>query len=55
MYAIMLLFGAVASAITLAPGLQEWLKGVPFCANSTAKTSYVIPDLYTADCSVAVG
>ncbi|XP_037026856.1 probable serine incorporator isoform X1 [Bradysia coprophila] len=55
MYAVMLLFGAIASAITLAPGLQEWLKGVPFCKDSTATASALISDSYTADCTQAVG
>lgn len=51
----MLFVGAIVSGIALAPGLQEWLKGVPFCKNSTATSSHVIPNGYTADCSVAVG
>lgn len=55
MYAIMLLFGAILSGIALAPGLQDWLKGVPFCKNSTATSSYIVPDSYMADCSFAVG
>lgn len=55
MYAVMLLFGAISAGIALAPGLQEWLKNVPFCKNSTATSAYVIPTEYTTDCSVAVG
>lgn len=62
MYAIMLLFGAIVSAITLAPGLQEWLKHVPFCAGTNATTTstsltHAAVDWagYTADCSAAVG
>lgn len=55
MYAIMLLFGAISAGISLAPGLQEWLKNVPFCKNSTAMSAYAIPSEYMADCSVAVG
>lgn len=55
MYAIMLLFGAIVAGITLAPGLQDWLKEVPFCKNSTAKSTYLVPSDYMADCSVAVG
>lgn len=51
----MLLFGAIISGIALAPGLQEWLKGVPFCKNSTANTAHVVPKDLTADCSEAVG
>lgn len=49
----MLLVGAIVAGITLAPGLQEWLKGVPFCQNSTSYISYANP--VTIDCSVAVG
>lgn len=55
MYAILLLFGAISAGIALAPGLQDWLKNVPFCKNSTANSAYVIPSEYMADCSVAVG
>ncbi|XP_055309644.1 probable serine incorporator isoform X2 [Sitodiplosis mosellana] len=55
MYAIMLLIGAIISGIALAPGLQDWLKKVPFCANSTSTSSHFIPSEVTADCSVAVG
>lgn len=55
MYAVMLLFGAISAGIALAPGLQEWLKNVPFCKNSTGTSAYVIPTEYTTDCSVAVG
>lgn len=55
MYAIMLLFGAIISGIALAPGLQNWLKEVPFCKNSTAKSSYLLPGDYQTDCNVAVG
>lgn len=61
MYAVMLLFGAVASAITLAPGLQEWLKKVPFCADTNATATGSLSHEaaewagYTADCSAAVG
>lgn len=55
MYALMLLVGAIVSGIALAPGLQDWLKNVPFCKNSTANSAYVIPDTYMADCTIAVG
>lgn len=57
MYAIMLLFGAIVSAVTLAPGLQDWLKKVPFCADSNATLTHAAADWagYTADCSSAVG
>lgn len=55
MYAIMLLFGAIISGIALAPGLQDWLKKVPFCQNSTATSSIFLPNQIMADCTVAVG
>uniref|UniRef100_A0A1B0CM63 Uncharacterized protein n=1 Tax=Lutzomyia longipalpis TaxID=7200 RepID=A0A1B0CM63_LUTLO len=56
MYAIMLLFGAILGAIALAPGLQDTLRKVPFCANSTSTASLVIPSAYSSiDCSSAVG
>lgn len=51
----MLLVGAIFSGIALAPGLQDWLKGVPFCKNSTATSSNFIPGDYSVDCSIAVG
>lgn len=63
MYAIMLLFGAIMGAIALAPGLQDWLRGVPFCANSSAAQNIGFIDqikntvnpIPHYDCSVAVG
>ncbi|XP_055716605.1 probable serine incorporator isoform X1 [Phlebotomus papatasi] len=56
MYALMLLFGAILGAIALAPGLQDTLRKVPFCANSTSTTSLVLPSAYSSiDCSSAVG
>uniref|UniRef100_A0A6M2DX78 Putative serine incorporator isoform x4 n=1 Tax=Xenopsylla cheopis TaxID=163159 RepID=A0A6M2DX78_XENCH len=55
MYALMLLVGAVAACITLSPGLQDALKNVPFCANSTSKGSVIIPSANQIDCSSAVG
>ncbi|KMQ93022.1 putative serine incorporator-like isoform 1 protein [Lasius niger] len=51
MYALLLLLGTIAACITLAPGLQNVLKKVPFCANSS---SYVPSDV-TLDCDSAVG
>ncbi|XP_008210234.1 serine incorporator 1 isoform X6 [Nasonia vitripennis] len=51
MYALMLMLGTITACITLAPGLQETLKKVPFCANST---NY-IPNSFTVDCQAAVG
>lgn len=56
MYALVLLFGAATGAIMLSDGLQDLLKKVPFCANSTSTTtSLIIPDSTTLDCSNAVG
>lgn len=55
MYALMLLIGAIVSGIALAPGLQDWLQGVPFCKNSTATSAKILPDTYSLDCSYAVG
>ncbi|XP_018345906.1 PREDICTED: serine incorporator 1 isoform X4 [Trachymyrmex septentrionalis] len=53
MYALLLLLGTIAACITLAPGLQNALKKVPFCANSsTYVPSEIIPSL---DCDFAVG
>lgn len=47
----MLLLGTIAACITLSPGLQDALKKVPFCANSTG----YIPNSFTFDCKSAVG
>ncbi|XP_017793609.1 PREDICTED: probable serine incorporator isoform X2 [Habropoda laboriosa] len=51
MYAMLLMLGTIAACITLAPGLQDALKKVPFCTNST---NYV-PSKFTVDCESAVG
>lgn len=51
MYALLLLLGTIAACITLAPGLQNALKKVPFCANS----SNYVPSEVTLDCDSAVG
>ncbi|XP_012227301.1 probable serine incorporator isoform X2 [Linepithema humile] len=51
MYALLLLLGTIAACITLAPGLQNALKKVPFCANS----SNYVPSDFTFDCDSAVG
>ncbi|XP_051167193.1 probable serine incorporator isoform X2 [Leptopilina boulardi] len=51
MYALMLMLGTIAACITLAPSLQDLLKKVPFCANST---NYV-PSSFTFDCQSAIG
>lgn len=45
------MLGTIAACITLAPGLQDTLKKVPFCMNST---NYV-PSSFTIDCESAVG
>lgn len=55
MYAIMLLFGAIMGAIALAPGLQDTLRKVPFCTNSTSTASYAVPSSSMIDCASAVG
>ncbi|XP_011182728.1 serine incorporator 3 isoform X1 [Zeugodacus cucurbitae] len=39
MYAFMLLVGTVLGAIALSPGLQDTLKKLPFCINSTSTIS----------------
>ncbi|CAG9766024.1 unnamed protein product [Ceutorhynchus assimilis] len=52
MYALMLLLGTIAACITLAPGLQDELKKVPFCKNSTSVGEAVLPSF---DCDKAVG
>lgn len=52
MYAVMLLLVMIAACITLAPGLQNELKKVPFCENST---SVPIPGDLKVDCNNAVG
>jgi serine incorporator 1/3 len=55
MYAIMLLFGAATGAIMLSDGLQDFLRKVPFCANSTSTSSMIVPSTTTFDCTNAVG
>ncbi|KAJ8680576.1 hypothetical protein QAD02_016363 [Eretmocerus hayati] len=52
MYALMLTLSTLAAWITLAPGLQSFIKKLPFCANST--TNFV-PGGITLDCQQAVG
>lgn len=39
----------------LSDGLQDLLKKVPFCANSTSTSSLIIPTTSTVDCTNAVG
>lgn len=51
----MLLFGAATGAIMLSDGLQDLLRKVPFCANSTSTSSLIIPSTTTFDCTNAVG
>ncbi|XP_012173495.1 serine incorporator 1 isoform X4 [Bombus terrestris] len=51
MYALLLMLGTIAACITLAPGLQDALKKVPFCTNS----SNYVPSKFTVDCESAVG
>ncbi|KAK6640677.1 hypothetical protein RUM44_012374 [Polyplax serrata] len=53
MYGIMLLLGAITAAIMLAPGLQNELRKVPFCQNSS--TNKLIPSALTWECDNAVG
>ncbi|XP_072755089.1 probable serine incorporator isoform X1 [Anoplolepis gracilipes] len=50
MYALLLLLGTIAACITLAPGLQNVLKKVPFCNSSSYAPSEV-----ALDCDSAVG
>ncbi|CAG4963029.1 unnamed protein product [Parnassius apollo] len=51
MYTIMLLIVMIAACITLAPGLHDQLKKVPFCENSTG----LVPEKFKIDCDQAVG
>lgn len=39
----------------LSDGLQDFLRKVPFCANSTSTTSMLVPGTTTIDCNNAVG
>lgn len=55
MYAILLIFGAALGAIMLSDGLQDFLRKVPFCANSSSVTQYLTPNSVTFDCQYAVG
>ncbi|XP_067645804.1 serine incorporator 3-like isoform X3 [Eurosta solidaginis] len=58
MYAFMLLVGTVLGAIALSPGLQDTLKKLPFCINSTSTVSAKALS-YTGslqvDCEYALG
>lgn len=51
----MLLVTAIFGAIALTPGLQDFLRKVPFCANSTSTSRYVVPGDVIIDCDNAVG
>ncbi|XP_045529860.1 probable serine incorporator isoform X2 [Pieris brassicae] len=51
MYTLMLLLMTVVACITLAPGLHDVMKKVPFCENSTG----IIPGDIKFDCDQAVG
>ncbi|XP_071876881.1 serine incorporator TMS1 isoform X3 [Bombus fervidus] len=51
MYALLLMLGTIVACITLTPGLQDALKKVPFCTNS----SNYVPSKFTVDCESAVG
>ncbi|KAI5635363.1 serine incorporator (Serinc) domain-containing protein [Phthorimaea operculella] len=51
MYTVMLLLVMVLACVTLAPGLHDELKKVPFCANSTG----LVPGTLKVDCDQAVG
>lgn len=48
----MLLLGTIAACIMLSPGLQDLLRKVPFCSNST---SGYIPTSVAINCDQAVG
>ncbi|XP_008193930.1 probable serine incorporator isoform X3 [Tribolium castaneum] len=52
MYALMLLLGTITACIMLAPGLQDLLRKVPFCTNST---NNYLPNSVSINCDHAVG
>lgn len=52
MYALMLLIGTIAACITLSPGLQDTLRKVPFCGNSSKS---LISESVQLNCEGAVG
>jgi hypothetical protein len=52
MYALMLLLGTIAACIMLSPGLQDVLRKVPFCTNSS---SNYLPSSVSINCDHAVG
>ncbi|XP_026323768.1 probable serine incorporator isoform X2 [Hyposmocoma kahamanoa] len=51
MYTVMLLLVMITACITLAPGLHDELKKVPFCQNSTG----LVPGDFKVNCDQAVG
>uniref|UniRef100_A0A1Y1LMP8 Serine incorporator n=1 Tax=Photinus pyralis TaxID=7054 RepID=A0A1Y1LMP8_PHOPY len=51
MYAVLLLVTTIVACITLSPGLQDFLRKVPFCNNSTR----YIPNSVHINCEEAVG
>lgn len=56
MYALMLVVGTILGAIALSPGLQDTLKKLPFCVNSTATSSKAFKlGGEQFDCEVALG
>ncbi|XP_066138719.1 probable serine incorporator isoform X4 [Euwallacea fornicatus] len=55
MYALLLLLGTIAACITLSPGLQDALKKVPFCKNSSSTVAMAVSSSVTFDCNEAVG
>lgn len=60
MYAFILLIGTIVCTITLSPGLQDTLKKMPFCTNSTSTiSSTAISTLsggtFQFDCQYALG
>ncbi|XP_030371821.1 serine incorporator 3 isoform X2 [Scaptodrosophila lebanonensis] len=60
MYAFMLLVGTVLGAIALSPGLQDVLRKLPFCINSTSTYSSKAVDAFSGgslevDCEYALG
>uniref|UniRef100_A0A8D8QAC4 Serine incorporator 1 n=2 Tax=Cacopsylla melanoneura TaxID=428564 RepID=A0A8D8QAC4_9HEMI len=52
MYAVMLLVGTIVACITLAPGLQNFLRKVPFCSESDSIANTLG---YNVDCQAVVG
>lgn len=51
MYALLLLVTTIVACITLSPGLQDFLRKVPFCRNSTQ----FLPNSVVFNCQEAVG